>query len=1372
MGLLASHFAIQAQVEVISSQNTNRGYYTTLQAAFAAVNDGTYTDAVQVEITGSTVETATAVLNASGVGAVNYVAVSILPTGTNGVTRVISGDIAGNPLVDLNGADNVTITGNACCGADRLTFSNISTANTAGTSTIRFRGDAVGNTINSCILLGSSTTASSTEGGTVLFSGGAISTGNDNNSFYACNIGPAGTNLPSKAIHSVGTATSVATYNSGIHFESCNIYDFFHPSTASNGILVGNGNIDWIIEYNRFYQTATRTHTTGVLHAAVELASTNINNCIINSNTVGYASENETGTYTFVGVANSRMQGIRVSAHGIITPSSIQGNTITAINISGACSGTSGNAAFGGIMITTGSTDPRVNIGNLVGNVIGSTSAAGAISYSSTNSAANDIIGIYYLPTAHALINNNAIGGITAANTGGGSIFFAGIRSFTGNTKIDTIQNNTIGYAAAPISLLSANASSSTRCVGIQSQDGNVTLTGNTIAYMTMDGPNTSTSATTPAMAGILLNATNTTLLGHNISQNTIHSLSNTASSAAVLVNGIVYNGATSGNASIISRNKIHSLSVSNASANLNGIRIAQGRGNFSNNMISLGYDAVGASITVGAAIIGINEFANSTSNFYFNSVNIGGTGVVGAANTFALNSAVVNNTRNYQNNIFYNTRSNASGTSVNYGIQVGGTAANPAGLTSNYNLIYTNGTGGMFGRFNSADVANLAGWQTATGQDANSVSSAVDFISNSDLHICGNNPGVGTAAGGITIDIDGDTRTAPTIGADEYVAPVVPSVAIVSDDVDNSVLSGTSVTFTATPTNGGASPIYQWKKNSTDVGANQDTYTDAGLVDGDTILCVITSSLCASPQSTSSTAIVMTVITCSNPTAYTVTGGGAYCAGGAGVVVGLDNSESGVNYQLQLGGVNDGAVVAGTGAAISFGTKTAAGTYTVVATTAVGGCTTNMTGSVAISITPIPAAPSITASNYSPCGGTQFTLTAVPPTGYTGAQYLWLKNGTPLNSGVSPTYNVNAGTVAASNDYTLQMVYTGGTCLSAASTAATIVTSVPDAVITPAGATTFCAGTINPLNANTGTGFTYQWKRGATIVQVGGTSYIPTVSGSHTVTITNASGCKKTSVATLITVNALPTANAGADQNLCKGASVQIGAATTAGYTYTWSPTTGLSNPYISNPTLTTNVAGTYTVSVIDGLKGCSKSDAMVVTSISGPATPSVSKTVSGTTITLTSVTPGAASVNWYSNGALLFSNMAANSSINVVAANPAKAYTVKSKGTNGCLSNFSNFVSAKVGDDKTGDVLVAIDENVMQAYPNPTNGLLNVTINDAALTSGTLLLYNNLGQVVATKEISFFAGKANTTLDLQHLSAGVYSLSFENKIVKVVKE
>jgi hypothetical protein len=95
---------------------------------------------------------------------------------------------------------------------------------------------------------------------------------------------------------------------------------------------------------------------------------------------------------------------------------------------------------------------------------------------------------------------------------------------------------------------------------------------------------------------------------------------------------------------------------------------------------------------------------------------------------------------------------------------------------------------------------------------------------------------------------------------------------------------------------------------------------------------------------------------TCLSPTAYIVTGGGAYCSGTGGISVGLANSESGVNYQLQNGGANTGSPVAGTGSAISFGNQTGAGTYTVVATRTATGCSGNMSGSVTVSINPLPA--------------------------------------------------------------------------------------------------------------------------------------------------------------------------------------------------------------------------------------------------------------------------------------------------------------------------------------------------------------------------------------------------------------------------------
>lgn len=93
------------------------------------------------------------------------------------------------------------------------------------------------------------------------------------------------------------------------------------------------------------------------------------------------------------------------------------------------------------------------------------------------------------------------------------------------------------------------------------------------------------------------------------------------------------------------------------------------------------------------------------------------------------------------------------------------------------------------------------------------------------------------------------------------------------------------------------------------------------------------------------------TVVMGTQPTAYSVNGGGSYCSGGSGVAVGLSASQVGVNYQLRRSNVNMGSVVAGTGNALSFGNQTAAGTYTVVGIEALSGCSRTMSGSKTVTL-------------------------------------------------------------------------------------------------------------------------------------------------------------------------------------------------------------------------------------------------------------------------------------------------------------------------------------------------------------------------------------------------------------------------------------
>ncbi|MCW0484835.1 GEVED domain-containing protein [Gaoshiqia sediminis] len=101
-------------------------------------------------------------------------------------------------------------------------------------------------------------------------------------------------------------------------------------------------------------------------------------------------------------------------------------------------------------------------------------------------------------------------------------------------------------------------------------------------------------------------------------------------------------------------------------------------------------------------------------------------------------------------------------------------------------------------------------------------------------------------------------------------------------------------------------------------------------------------------------------------PFTVTVTGDGSYCAGGSGVAVGLDGSETGVTYELHRDGVATGVTEAGTGSAISFPNQTLAGIYTVVGELDSDGCTVNMTGSATITIDDVPG----TTSNPSPANG------------------------------------------------------------------------------------------------------------------------------------------------------------------------------------------------------------------------------------------------------------------------------------------------------------------------------------------------------------------------------------------------------------------
>ncbi len=85
------------------------------------------------------------------------------------------------------------------------------------------------------------------------------------------------------------------------------------------------------------------------------------------------------------------------------------------------------------------------------------------------------------------------------------------------------------------------------------------------------------------------------------------------------------------------------------------------------------------------------------------------------------------------------------------------------------------------------------------------------------------------------------------------------PSISIVANAT--SICSGNAVTFTATPTNAGNAPIYQWKVNNINSGINSPTFTTTSLNNNDVVTCVLTpNNQCQTTNTVASVGIKVSV--------------------------------------------------------------------------------------------------------------------------------------------------------------------------------------------------------------------------------------------------------------------------------------------------------------------------------------------------------------------------------------------------------------------------------------------------------------------------------------------------------------------------------
>jgi len=188
---------------------------------------------------------------------------------------------------------------------------------------------------------------------------------------------------------------------------------------------------------------------------------------------------------------------------------------------------------------------------------------------------------------------------------------------------------------------------------------------------------------------------------------------------------------------------------------------------------------------------------------------------------------------------------------------------------------------------------------------------------------------------------------------------------------------------------------------------------------------------------------------------------------------------------------------------------------------------------------------------------------------------------------------------------------------------------------------------------------YTFDWGSGSTA-----DSTINTLCDGKTVlTVKDKNNCTVKDSVTLIPPTPI-NADAGNDQQICLGDSAQLNAS--GGSTYSWTPTTGLSNPNIANPKASPVVDTKYFVTV--GASGCQKTDSVVIKVVPLPnivVTPNADTTMCDNT-SMQLVASGGTSYIWSPTTGLN------NTNISNPIATPTSdiTYTVTGKGANNCTN------------------------------------------------------------------------------------------------------
>jgi gliding motility-associated-like protein len=206
-------------------------------------------------------------------------------------------------------------------------------------------------------------------------------------------------------------------------------------------------------------------------------------------------------------------------------------------------------------------------------------------------------------------------------------------------------------------------------------------------------------------------------------------------------------------------------------------------------------------------------------------------------------------------------------------------------------------------------------------------------------------------------------------------------------------------------------------------------------------------------------------------------------------------------------------------------------------------------------------------------------TLTLSTPTG-TGYGFTWTQGSTTISN--SHTVTV---TPTVTTTYVVAVSVTGG-CISY-DTVTVFVSDLNDSTSSTPSSCTVFDGTATVIPYGGSGTYTYAWNNNDTLQTA--TGLVP---GTYTCTITDSYGC---AITTPVVVGSISQLNpdAGPYVTILTGQSTQLFG--TGGYTYSWSPATGLSCTNCQNPVASPMTTTTYTLTVSDTL-GCIATDTVTV--------------------------------------------------------------------------------------------------------------------------------------------------------------------------------